>query len=392
MNRWLLAEPQLVFALNVAITSIVVSLICLVATSLRRCSLPFRHASCIVALTLCVTTPALVGVVSRFANDVTAIRGWDASRLFHSYQTVQYPQTDPPTAEPAVPEPDLNGRAVESEPPRRRDVQALASPAETRVGERQPRTSVSVDWPRFIGTWLVYLWCVGSLFFVLRLSCGFLAIRRLQLTCKKSESSIIAVASKTAAERTGVTRLPQILLSDIVPVPVVIGTWRPRIVLPSGIEHSVSEATLRDVMTHEYAHIARHDQWTAVVQQIVTILYWWNPLVAVVGHRLSELREQICDEIAVEHSRDRKAYATILAHMAERIADTAPMPQTLGMILSPAGPLERRIIRLLSKQTAPVRTRLGKAAIAGTLAVVCSMVVGGVFAQVSVTPSKQQGN
>ena len=60
----------------------------------------------------------------------------------------------------------------------------------------------------------------------------------------------------------GLRKLPPIVISDAVPLPLVIGIWRPVIVIPAGLVKAgavnrAAEDRLRDVLIHEAAHIAQ---------------------------------------------------------------------------------------------------------------------------------------
>ena len=64
-----------------------------------------------------------------------------------------------------------------------------------------------------------------------------------------------------------------IYLADDIVVPFVMGIWRPRIYLPSGI----AKENLSYVIAHEQTHIKRQDPLKKGVAYIITGLHWFNP-------------------------------------------------------------------------------------------------------------------
>src|SRR5690606_8018305 len=115
-----------------------------------------------------------------------------------------------------------------------------------------------------------------------------------------------------------------------------------------GLESRLLPDQLQPVLRHEMAHILRHDSWTGLLQHIVAIVCWWNPLVVMANRQLDDLREQICDDIAVRELTDPSSYAATLIDFAESYSHGTPVPATLGIISSTAGQLEKRIRRIVS--------------------------------------------
>ena len=188
-----------------------------------------------------------------------------------------------------------------------------------------------------------------------------------------------------AGRQTGVGLQKEILVycSNVLPAPVTFGLIHPRIVVPAGIESMLPSDQLRAVIQHEMAHIARRDLWIGLLQQVAQIVYWWNPLVSLANRQLADLREQICDDIAIRELPEPDTYAATLLNIAERCSLCKPIPTTLGIGSSPARQLEGRIRRIVS----PPKGRclsLGRKAAVGVSAVTFLMAATILFAQVQV--------
>lgn len=81
--------------------------------------------------------------------------------------------------------------------------------------------------------------------------------------------------------------------------PAVRGLFRPVILVPHNLAPTLGARHLRSALLHELAHIKRRDCWIDVVQKVVQLIYFYNPVVWVADARIRALREQAVDEMVV---------------------------------------------------------------------------------------------
>jgi beta-lactamase regulating signal transducer with metallopeptidase domain len=96
--------------------------------------------------------------------------------------------------------------------------------------------------------------------------------------------------------------------------PMVVGVWRPQIVLPTEFEarYSVGEQIL--VLAHERTHIERHDPLTNLIAVGLICLFWFNPLMYWGWNRFRFDQEAACDAAVLRRSKiARRPYARALA-------------------------------------------------------------------------------
>ena len=79
----------------------------------------------------------------------------------------------------------------------------------------------------------------------------------------------------------------------------------------------------------EMAHLVRRDSWTGLLQRLVLLSYWWNPLVYLVARKLTDVRESICDNF-VMRSGSGHALASAILKSAERVASLPALPMVSG--------------------------------------------------------------
>src|ERR1700754_57843 len=91
--------------------------------------------------------------------------------------------------------------------------------------------------------------------------------------------------------------------------PGVFGVFRSVLVLPAGIEESLTPEQLSAVLAHELCHARRRDNLLGAIHMAVETLFWFHPLVWWIGPRLVEERERACDEQVLLQGNRPEAYA-----------------------------------------------------------------------------------
>lgn len=83
-----------------------------------------------------------------------------------------------------------------------------------------------------------------------------------------------------------------IWLCDEIATPFLLGIFRPKIYIPSGID----ESSLPPIIAHENAHLKRRDHWWKPLGFLILAIHWFNPLVWVAYILLCRDIELACDE------------------------------------------------------------------------------------------------
>ncbi len=157
---------------------------------------------------------------------------------------------------------------------------------------------------------LAGIWLVGFIFMLIRLGVGWCRIRRI---C----SQATPVAQHRYSEYTHDRKL-KILLTSELSGPVCFGVFRPVIVLPRQIAENHSGKDLQMVLTHELAHIKRRDCWINFFQRILESVFFFHPLVWLASRRLTQQREQICDNYVLADGTSADDYTMLLSRIGEQ--------------------------------------------------------------------------
>ena len=121
------------------------------------------------------------------------------------------------------------------------------------------------------------------------------------------------------SDRLGLARRPRLLVCPGLRAPMVAGLIRPVLLLPR--EAPEGEA-LTCALLHELTHLRRRDIWRKALSLWVTALYWFDPLVWLMGRAMERDGELACDEAALKRlpPEARAAYGRAVWEAVERVS------------------------------------------------------------------------
>ena len=115
------------------------------------------------------------------------------------------------------------------------------------------------------------------------------------------------------------------IYGDQVDSPFILGIFRPRIYVPSGME----ESTLQCVLAHENAHLRRKDHWWKPLGFLLLTVYWFHPILWLAYWLLCRDIERACDEKAIAEMdpAEKKNYsqALLLCSIPRRMIMACPV-------------------------------------------------------------------
>lgn len=174
--------------------------------------------------------------------------------------------------------------------------------------------------------------------------------------------------------RFGLGRIPPMCVADGLASPLLLGLTRPAVLLPGFVLSGSPRPELRLMLAHELAHLARRDLLWNGLPLLAQRLFFFHPLVWLVGLEWSLAQEIACDALAVEVTgAPPSAYGRMLLGIAtRRRASAASLFPTLA-VAAPRHTLRRRLFAMQHIGTAS-RPRVILAA-----ALTFALAVGGLF-------------
>ena len=221
-------------------------------------------------------------------------------------------------------------------------------PQEIETGAVPPLTAELPDTPsRWWGAFAM-VWVAVTVFLLLRLIAGNIAISLATTRASKSVSPGIASDVAELGERLGLRRRVDIYLEEGRTMPMSCGFVRGAIILPAEAEEW-EPGQIRSVLLHELAHVKRRDPLLHAAAKVVGALHWFNPLVWLASSRLEMERERACDDLAIEtglvHPID---YAQ---HLVSIVSGNAATPSRSGLAFGEHAQIRERLEAILAGKT-----------------------------------------
>lgn len=189
------------------------------------------------------------------------------------------------------------------------------------------------------------IWLFGILFLSARLLGGFVYLSRLKNRNAFNLPGEWSERIDTLKQKLGIKKNVSILQSDKVSSPMLIGIFKPVILIPLGMITGMSANHVETVITHELAHLKRYDYLLNVFQSVMEIIFFYHPAVWIISSSIREEREYCCDDMTINVCENSSLYVQALATLPE-INRTVP-------VVTPAvksrKQLYRRIERMIGK-------------------------------------------
>lgn len=201
------------------------------------------------------------------------------------------------------------------------------------------------SFPLFQGL-VVFLWVGGSVATMLIFLNRAEAFRRAIVR----SGNIHAPAGDLAREVDAGGRLfptPDVVLVDAVHSPMMCGvgpySW---ILFPKDLWFALSVPERRGLLAHELAHFRRGDCAVRILELIVTILFWWNPILWFIKREIECAEEDCCDVAASKFGP--KSYARAIIRTLDYLSEPEQFrPIISALLLNRKSSIQLRLERIL---------------------------------------------
>ncbi len=207
-------------------------------------------------------------------------------------------------------------------------------------------TPASTDGLAAAVPWFAPFWMAGVWMFYLSHMVGWILVCRLRRrgVCGAPERWQRELARLRARLR--VSRPVLLLESSLAEAPLVLGHFRPVILVPIGLLTGLPSGQVEAILLHELAHIRRCDFLVNVLQRSVEGLLFYHPAVWWISRVIRVERENCCDDVVVAMTGNAHEYAVALSTLEQnRWSGREPAVAATG------GNLVKRVRRLLVPQS-----------------------------------------
>ncbi len=192
---------------------------------------------------------------------------------------------------------------------------------------------------------LISVWLVGVVVLSVWSAGGWAMAQRLRRRCRGPIPSEWQSRMEHLCSRVGVMKTIRVFQTALTEVPMVVGWFRPVILIPVCALTNLNVLQLEALLAHELAHIRRHDYFVNLIQTSIETLLFYHPAVWWLGGRTRDERENCCDDVAVAACGNTLVYASALADLEQCRAAAGAFAMAASN-----GSLVNRIRRLTSGQ------------------------------------------
>ena len=220
---------------------------------------------------------------------------------------------------------------------------------------------------------LFVIWLLGASAFAAVSFVRFFRWKRTILRLSKPSPYYDAFVS-SFAEEMEIDQV-EIRISDAVSSPMMIGLFKPTILLP--IRHYEYDE-LRLIIKHELTHYLHRDLWFKLILILCRAVHWFNPFMVLFARSIEQECEYYCDMSVMENEPEkmRKVYCnSIVNTLADQVRRNGRemRPVLATSFYSPKSGLKHRFSMVLRGKTRKV---IGVLILAGMLTVVSGFVLG----------------
>ena len=164
---------------------------------------------------------------------------------------------------------------------------------------------------------VVTLWLGGILFMLFKWVRGTMNAHQLRSSGvpvykKELEAAFVAIKN-----RLGITKQVRLCSSLHVDQPMMIGWFKPVVLLPMSMLTAMPPEQVEAILTHELAHVRRHDYLVLMLQTAAETLFFYHPAIWWVSKCMNVEREYCCDKMATDIIGNDLVYASALVNLTQ---------------------------------------------------------------------------
>ncbi|WP_373523862.1 M56 family metallopeptidase [Aquiflexum sp.] len=237
------------------------------------------------------------------------------------------------------------------------------------------------DWSTLskrIETWIpfmVQLWVLGAMLFLVRFGTSLADLRNIS---NKNHQMVDPKWMQLLQQQMALLQLnkPIKLLKTIhLDMPVTYGVWKSFILIPASLFFHLSPEQLEAILAHELAHIKRYDYLVNLFQSFLEVIFFFHPVFWWINKTARELRENACDDMAINMGIAPKDLAHGLANVLNHANKLSP-EMAMAAAKTRNHTLDR-IKRIMGVKTSPTQlTTLTSITMMITLLIGATLMVG----------------
>ena len=201
-----------------------------------------------------------------------------------------------------------------------------------------------------IGNWkavLLLIHVLGSATIALWMVLSARGLRRLCRSAAQVTGGPLYTQLAILCDRIGLQRPARLLVAADGSPPTAFGVFRPTILLPATLAQDLPSHEVETIIAHELAHHRRKDTLCIWLENVLLLLWWFNPVLWLLIRATRKAREDCCDDLVIGmNMADNSTYCGTLVHAASGLAGRVHLRTALGFA-DKFHPLGRRLRRIM---------------------------------------------
>ena len=164
---------------------------------------------------------------------------------------------------------------------------------------------------------IVGLWSLGFVMLSLKMLTGYFWIVNLKNKSNAVITQNLITLFENLKAKMGIKKGILLKTSAIIDVPLMMGYFKPVVLLPVSLVSGFSMSQIEIILAHELAHIKRNDYLVNLLQSFLDVVYFYHPVFWVVSAQIRKEREICTDQLALEYTGDKILLANTLLKLQE---------------------------------------------------------------------------
>jgi TonB family protein len=223
--------------------------------------------------------------------------------------------------------------------------------------------------------WVLLIWILGVAAVLCRVAVGWVMTSSILRHSEPAGEMEVMNLCELLASDIGLSDGVRIAYSRKVVTPFVWRVFRPVVILPS-VARDWRREELRMVLAHELAHVKRHDSLWYLLGLVLTAIHWYNPLAWSLRRLMVIEAERACDDHVLSGGADAVAYAEHIIDLVRNWRSSL-LPAPLGAEIAGNKQLEVRVMNILSERRHSLQVKKSPFALALAAAVILALPLAG---------------
>ncbi len=241
---------------------------------------------------------------------------------------------------------------------------------------------------------LTGLWLAGVVLLLIRIGLGFWNYRKLlQFSKPVHDPDCLRLFSDCVMMvKPGI--VPRLAVMDYPCIPMIVGLFKPWIILPEHLLKPEKRDGLRFTLLHELAHLRRKDTLWLPIENAIGTLYFFHPAVHWVRRRIDREREYLCDRFVVQSTNKKASYADFLLNEVWESGQRGERALAIPLI-SKTSSVARRVHEIIQERKTTMFAKIRDTCLVSIIVMTCAAMLAMTYspqAQSIPQPGIQQGD